>query len=234
MRGAMKSPDHNLGAHRDLQPRKCIPRTPSVRWLLPSLALLWLSACSLPQQALRPAVFDFGPAPLEQMASMPIAPKAAIVLDVIEAQPTLDNPAVMYRLAYADPQQLRHYALARWSMPAAQLLRQRLRQHLGHQRALLNPGESVEGSAATPVQLQIELDEFSQLFESPQKSHGLLRLRATLTQSGTRGSKWLAQRSFTVQRDAPSADAVGGVRALAAASDAAAVELDAWLQNLGR
>lgn len=230
----MKPTNHILGAHRDFQPGTGIRSAPSIRWLLPSLALLWLSACSLPQQALRPAVFDFGPAPLQPLASAPITPKAALMIDVIEAQPSLDNPAVLYRLAYADPQQLRPYALARWSMPVAQLLRQRLRQHFGQQRALLNPGESVEGSTAAPVQLQVELEEFSQLFESPQKSHGLLRLRATLTQSGARGSKWLAQRNFTVQRDARSADAAGGVRALAAASDAAAMELDAWLQSLGR
>lgn len=202
--------------------------------LLPSLALALLSACSLPQQPVRPAVFDFGPGPLEQAASAPGKQQPALVLDVIESQPALDNPAVQYRLAYADAQQLRPYALARWSMPPAQLLRQRLRQHFGQQRALLNPGESVEGAIAHPLHLQIELEEFSQLFESPQKSSGLLRLRATLTQAGAKGGKWLAQRSLVLQRDAPSADAAGGVHALAAASDAAALELEQWLQSLGR
>lgn len=234
MRGTMKSTDHLPGARCDLQPGARVGRPPWLRGLLASLALALLGACSLSQPALRPAVFDFGPAPLEQPASTPAAQKAALLLDVIEAQPALDNPAVLYRLAYADAQQLRPYALARWSMPAAQLLRQRLRQHFSQQRALLNPGESVEGAAAPPVQLQIELEEFSQWFESPQKSYGLLRLRATLTQPGAKGGKWLAQRSFTLQRDAPSADAAGGVRALAAASDAAALELEQWLQSLSR
>lgn len=230
----MKPIKHMSGARHGLQPGAGICCAPCARWLLPCLALAWLTACSLPQQVQRPAVFDFGPVRLEQPTNPPTMLKTALVLDVIEAQPSLDNPAVLYRLAYSDPQQLRPYALARWSMPTAQLLRQRLREHFSQQRALLNPGEIVEGSSAAPVQLQLELEEFSQLFESPQKSHGLLRLRATLTQPGVRGGKWLAQRSFTLQRDAPSADAAGGVRALAAASDAAALEIEAWLQSLGR
>ena len=77
----------------------------------------------------------------------------------------------------------------RWSMPPAQLLRQRLREQL------------------SPMTLRVELEEFSQLFEAPDQSVGLLRLRATLVQPGPSGEKWLAQRSVTVQRPAPSADA---------------------------
>ena len=38
--------------------------------------------------------------------------------------------AVLYRLAYADGQQLRPYSQARWSQPPAQLLQQRLREQL--------------------------------------------------------------------------------------------------------
>lgn len=234
MRDAMKFTDRFLDACEALHLEARVGRPPSLRWLLPGLALALLSACSLPQQPARPAVFDFGPGPLEQAASAPGKQQPALVLDIIESQPALDNPAVQYRLAYADARQLRPYALARWSMPPAQLLRQRLRQHFGRQRALLNPGESVEGAILPPLHMQIELEEFSQLFESPQKSSGLLRLRATLTQAGAKGGKWLAQRSLVVQRDAPSADAAGGVHALAAASDAAALELEQWLQSLSR
>jgi len=41
----------------------------------------------------------------------------------------------------------------------------------------------------------------------------------------------VAQRRFSVQRPATSADAPGGVRALVAATDAAAQEIAAWLQQ---
>ena len=83
-----------------------------------------------------------------------------------------------------------------------------------------------------PVVLRIELEEFSQLFESPATSIGLLRLRATALQPSPRGERLLGQRSFIVQRPSPSADAAGGVRALTAATDAVVEEIDQWLQQL--
>ena len=82
-----------------------------------------------------------------------------------------------------------------------------------------------------PRVLQLELEEFSQLFDSPGSSVGLIRLRATLIENTPSGEKLLAQRNLTVQRPAPSADAAGGVRALTAATDAAIEELVSWLQQ---
>jgi cholesterol transport system auxiliary component len=102
---------------------------------------------------------------------------------------------------------------------------------------VLNAGEgpALNRSAslgALPRVLQLELDEFSQVFESPANSVGLIRLRATLVESLPSGEKLLAQRSFTVQRPAPSADAPGGVRALTLASDAVIEEISVWLQQV--
>ena len=45
------------------------------------------------------------------------------------------------------------------------------------------------------------------------------------------GEKLISQRSVVVQRPAPSSDAVGGVRALTAATDGAIEEIDQWLQQ---
>jgi cholesterol transport system auxiliary component len=80
--------------------------------------------------------------------------------------------------------------------------------------------------------LRLELEEFSHLFESPTQSVGVVRLRATLAENTPSGEKLLAQRVVIVQRPAPTADAPGGVRALAAATDAAAEELSQWLQQV--
>lgn len=198
------------------------------------LLFLTLTGCALPNQAARPVVYDFGPgllttAPTHEELKLP-----ALALDLVETNPALDSTAVLYRLAYADSQQLRPYGQARWSMTPAQLLRQRLRQHFSLRRALLNPGDISDPGAPSPVLLRIELEEFSQLFEAPDQCVGLLRLRATLTQPGPQGEKWLAQRNLMLQRGAPTADAPGGVRALTAATDAALQELDLWLQALGR
>ncbi len=198
------------------------------------LLFLTLTGCALPTQPARPAVYDFGPGSLTAATTSQEPRLPALALDLVEASPALDSTAVLYRLAYADSQQLRPYAQARWSMTPAQLLRQRLRQHLSQRRALLNPGDTGEAGAAAPVVLRIELEEFSQLFEAPNQSVGLLRLRASLTLPSPKGEKWLAQRELLVQRSAPSADAPGGVRALTAATDAALQELDLWLLALGR
>jgi len=167
---------------------------------------------------------------------------APLILDQVQASSALDSNALLYRLAYVDAQQLRPYAHARWSMSPPQLVRQRLREQLGQARALLEPGavfSPAKGAApdaatgVTPPTLRLELEEFSQLFESPNRSVGLLRLRATLTQASPTGDALLAQRSIVVQRPAPSADAAGGVQALRLATDAAAQELAQWLLQLG-
>ncbi len=196
-----------------------------------------LAGCALPTPPERPTLYDFGPGRLSQSALANPGPATALrplVIAEIDASPALDSSAVLYRLAYADPQQLKPYALARWSMTPAQLLRQRLRQELGEQRTLLNPGDSAGAApgSVTPLTLRLELEEFSQLFESPSLSAGLLRLRASVVQGHATGDKTVAQRTFIVQRPAPSADAAGGVRSLTAATDAVIHEIDLWLRAL--
>lgn len=202
-------------------------------WLVALLTLL-SSGCAVQNPVQRVAVYDFGPGPLTSSAPSPAEMLPALVLDMMAAPEALDSTALLYRLAYADSQQLRPYALARWSMPPAQLLRQYFRQHLGQQHALLNPGDSAGPQAPRPLLLQLEIEEFSQLFESADKSSGLLRLRATVTRPGPKGAQWLAQRSVAIQRSAASADAAGGVRALTAAAEVAARELAQWLKDVAR
>jgi cholesterol transport system auxiliary component len=197
------------------------------------ICLIALSGCAMPlslPSAVRPAVFDFGPGLLTAPPASS-EQQAPLVIAEVEAPVALDSSAVLYRLGYADAQQLQPYALARWSMTPAQLLHQRLRAHLGQNRVLLNPTDHIAANAAAPRTLRIELEEFSHLFSSPTQSTGLIRLRATLTQNGSRGDHLLAQRSVVVQRLASTADAAGGVRALTDASDAAVREIETWLQR---
>nr|WP_315491302.1 ABC-type transport auxiliary lipoprotein family protein [uncultured Rhodoferax sp.] len=179
----------------------------------------------------RATVYDFGPGPVATAASNRMAPLPTLVLADTEASAALDSTAVLYRLAYSDAQQLRPYALARWSMTPAQLLRQRLHDQLGQRRAVLNAAQGVVADKPAMV-LHLELDEFSQLFETAERSSGLVRLRATLGQGGQGSQRLVAQRSFIVQRPAASADAAGGVRALTEASDAVIAEIAQWLQQV--
>jgi cholesterol transport system auxiliary component len=82
--------------------------------------------------------------------------------------------------------------------------------------------------------LRLELEEFSQLFDTPEASSGVLRLRATLTQRGASGEALLAQRSFIARQSAPTADASGGVHALTVATDQVAQDIEAWLGQVER
>ena len=200
------------------------------RALFFSLALA-LGGCAALQPKPRATVYDFGPGPVGTVASTRMAPLPALVLADTEASAALDSNAVLYRLTYSDPQQLRPYTLARWSMTPAQLLQQRLRAHLGQARPVLNAGLGLAADKPAMV-LHLELDEFSQLFETTERSSGQIRLRATLGQGGQGVERLLAQRSFIVQRPAASADAAGGVRALTEASDAVIAEIAQWLQQV--
>ena len=186
-------------------------------------ATLLLGCAALPDKPTRPAVYDFGPGPLSLAFAAP-GQLAALSLDEVQAPTALDSSAMLYRLAYADASELRPYAQARWSMPPAQLLRQRLRDALEAQRPVLTGAGSAGG-----LLLRVELEEFVHLFEAPDKSSGLVRLRATLIRLDLRGEQLLAQRRIVALRPATSQDAPGGVRALAAASEAAVQELALWL-----
>ncbi len=204
------------------------------------LAALLLAGCSsLPDKPIRARMFDFGPGPLVTAPATPVtgeAPLAPLAVDDIStAGGVLDNMAVLYRLAYADSQQLLPYSQARWTMPPAQLVRQRLRAQLGQRRIVLNAGESAalnrSQNAVLPLVLRLELQEFSHFFTSPESSVGLIRLHATLVEVTPAGDKLVGQRDLVVQRPAATLDAPGGVRALTQATDAAIAELDQWLQQ---
>ncbi len=224
------------------------------RGLLLIYISVFLAGCTTPRASNTPVVYDFGPGAMQTLATTRIAPLPPLELNTPQTSVALNSTAVLYRLAYADAQALKPYALARWSMPPAQLIGQRLRERLGQHRAVMAPGDmalakparatsaalmpAASATTARPAQtevvlsLRLDLEEFSQLFDTPDTSHGLLRLRATVTQRSVTGESLLGQRSFVVQQSAPSPDASGGVRALTLATDQAIQEIEAWLGQL--
>lgn len=215
-----------------------------IHWSAATSSLIFaasiLAGCSaLPDKPTRSSMYDFGPGlvasqPSMQQAALPPLPPIALD-DITTAGGALDNMAVLYRLGYDDAQHLRPYSLARWSMPPSLLVRQRMRDQLGKRRAVFNAGESAalnrSQNPRLPLLLHVNLEEFSQLFSSPNASAGLVRLRVTLVEVTAAGERLIGQRSVAVQRPADTADAPGGVRALTAATDAAIEEIDQWLQQ---
>jgi len=205
--------------------------------VLPLFAIaltITLAACATPQAPVVKAVYDFGPTLTPSVAASLVATSSqssttatnaapALGLADVDAAVALQSNSMFYRLGYANPQQLRPYALASWGMPPAQLLRTRLRDTLSTRGPVVSTAE-----AAPAWQLRIELDEFSHWFDTPTSSSGLVSLRASLML----GNIVSAQRSFSASAIAQTQDAIGGVNALTAASDDIAQQIVRWSTSI--
>ncbi|MES3023102.1 MAG: ABC-type transport auxiliary lipoprotein family protein [Pseudomonadota bacterium] len=179
-----------------------------------------LAACSTTGKPPGNAVYDFG-APATAAAPA-AAPLPALVVAGVTGPAALDNERMVYRLNYADPLQARTYALSRWGSTPLEMLTQRFKSRLSQSGVKVL---SVEDAAVGIPLLRIEVDDFSHAFDSASASHGQVVLRASLFD----GHRLLDQRTFSRKTAAASADAGGGARALAAAADAVAGDMLAWL-----
>ena len=182
------------------------------------LAALLLSACvggagnSVPSET-----YDFG-LPVARLAVGGTWPGLSLE---VRSQSWFDSTNVDYRLAYADPLTRRQYVGSRWAGAPAQLIAQRLRQQLGVVSATAN--------SATDCLIRVELQEFSQVFDSPQSSRGVLTASVSLIDGKRRV---VAERLAVIDKPALGADASGGVQALFAASTEFGRLLSDWLLEL--
>ncbi len=179
-----------------------------------------LSGCALgPEKRDPPAVFDLGPP-----RAQPVSPviNATVLIPAVSASPWLDTPNIMYRLAYRDAGRPEAYAQHRWVMSPALLLSERLR---GRFAAATRGVVNTQDGARADYSLRIELEDFSQSFDTANSSQANVRLRATLIDLNTRALH--AQKSFGVARPA-APNAPGAAQSLAVASDAVVEELLAW------
>lgn len=187
--------------------------------------LAMLSACSVVSRPDAAMLYDLGPLRTQPASSSPSTSLPSLSIADIQVPAWLDSSLIFYRLNYANEQQPRPYAQARWSMPPGQLLQQHLKSRIAQAGgAVLSPAAAAPN---VPV-LRIEADDFTQIFSSPAQSVGQVSLRASVFRERT----LIAQRSFVRQAPAPAADAAGGVRALADAGDAALGDMIAWLATL--
>ena len=210
--------------------------TPRRAWCWAAAAVVWLAGCSsLPRPPQAVTRYDLGtPAAL---AAPPAVALQAVALGPVQAPLLADGSTLVhYRLAYADAQVLRAYTQARWSVPPAQMVQQRLREHLTQGgRVVLSaaPGEalpSVQGRRV-PV-LRLALEEFSHVFTTAQDSVGWVRVRATLVDPAPQGDVLLAQRVLEVRQPASAPNAAAGVQALAQGVDVLGGTLTQWLQTV--
>nr|WP_315476250.1 ABC-type transport auxiliary lipoprotein family protein [uncultured Undibacterium sp.] len=181
--------------------------------------LLLFSACASTEVQ---RSYDFG-----SNNTAPISSQLATLklnLAEIQVPVNLEGSAMLYRLIYDNPQELRAYANSRWSMPPAQLLKQKIIARINQEGGAVTAG--ADGASGLPI-LRIDLEEFSQHFSTPGNSQVQLRWRASLINN----KRLLAQKVFSAQSNSGSADAAGGARAMPQASDQAITELIVWLQT---
>jgi cholesterol transport system auxiliary component len=190
--------------------------------LLLSLALL--SGCALGPQTREGMVnYDFG-LPRSDKEANPRLQQDLVVAGVT-APAWMDNSSIYYRLAYQDPTRPEAYAQSHWVMSPAALLGQRLRTSIARasKAGVFAPADGVRAGYT----LRLELEEFSQVFEAADRSHAVLRLRASLIHQ----RNVVAQQGFNLEHAAATPNAEGGVRALIAASDDAGEKLIDWLEE---
>lgn len=113
-----------------------------------------------------------------------------------------DSLGIDYRLGYAEPNRLREYSRARWVGPPAQLIQLRLIRDLGYI-------PSGQGKAACV--LRVDIDEFSQVFDTVETSRAVLQGRV---QWLDRGRGRLLEKQIVLQAQASSPDSQGGVTAM--------------------
>lgn len=195
-----------------------------MRCWLPLLVVGLLGGCAI-NGGDRPVAttFDFGLPTAAIVAAMPNKPAWGDVRLAIEvtAPSWFDALGVDYRLAYDNPLKQREYVGSRWAGSPGVLLSQRLAQRLGLPEAA--------GGVASDCLLRFELQEFSQVFDTPQVSRGVLLGRANLID--VRHQPLLAV-PMQIERAATTPDAAGGVRALVEATDELGQRLAVWLGEL--
>lgn len=179
-----------------------------------------MSACSSTAPAQRQQ-YDFGPF---NTVSLPNT-KMQIALAEIQVPAALDSNAMLYRLQYDNAQQLKPYAQARWSMPPAQLVAQRIKLVLNSRGAVVT--NTADSAGSLPV-LRLELDEFSQIFTTPSASHAHIYARGIVL----KGRNIVGTRNFLLQIPAASADAASGAKAMQTAVDTMINDMQKWLNSL--
>jgi len=197
-----------------------LPRARSgfVRLSLAALACVaMLAGCaSGPPAAISNIRYDLGAPP--QLGNTMTMPPVKVL--AVSAAKNLDTDAFVYRLKYADAQRTAIYADSHWTMSPADLLTQRLRAALASHGPVLTGADAVRAPT-----LQVDLTDFEQVFDAPSQSHGEVSARVTLSQHG----QVVSQRAFIARAPSSTADAAGGARALAAASDDLIAQMAAWL-----
>lgn len=174
-------------------------------WLALAAAALVSACAGTGGSPPAPRSYDLGiAAPGAQLPPIRIA--------AVRAAMPFESDEMRYRLAWRDPSELASFANSRWAAPPAELLRKHLLR-------------ASPPNAGARCALEIELQEFTQVFASRDAGEARIELRATLWNANER----VVARGWNISESAQGSDAAAGVAAFARASDRVVAVLADWI-----
>jgi cholesterol transport system auxiliary component len=194
-------------------------------WLAP---LGLLGGCGLKSPPLPPtAMYDFGSPESGMQQSESRIAHVIVVQDPI-APLWLDSRDMHYRLAYDEPARLRRYASSRWAVSPVQLVGTLLRRRMGE--ATVHGGAIRDYGLESDYWVRVELEEFSQVFDTERTGRALVRMKVALNERRVR--RLLAQRTFAAEAACPSPNSQGAVEGLRTASEQVVADVVDWVAML--
>lgn len=227
-RGRRQTPIAHAGSPPAVVARRAVLAT-----ALTILTALLLAGCSLPgsgastfpmRYTLDAAAPNTRPA-TSGAAPSPRQPRYTLDLRPVSAPNWLDSRRMLYRLDYVDRARLSAYTRSAWADRPAALIGQRLGKVLsasGLFKAVL-----ADSAGQADLVLQVSLADVSQRFASPRDSQGHITAQGTLLRAAD--GQVIAQQHFDSAAPAPSANAAGGVEALASADTRLNRAIQRWL-----
>jgi cholesterol transport system auxiliary component len=176
-------------------------RSPKKRGLSLILCFL-LGACggSAPTE---PRSYDLG-------LQAPTARLPGVRIGAVRAVAPFESNDMQYRLAYRNAAEVASYSGSRWAATPAEMFRKQLLR--------------ASGDGAAKCVLDVEIQEFSQVFGAKESSDARIELRLALSS----GAKALS-RHLTILESNAGPDAVSGAAAVARASNRAIGDIGGWI-----
>jgi ABC-type uncharacterized transport system auxiliary subunit len=168
------------------------------------ILIFLLAGCGGGSTAPEPRTFDLG-------INAPAASLPAVRIASVRAVAPFEATDMQYRLAYRNAAEISVFAASRWAATPAEMFR----------KQLLRAANEKSGKCS----LDIEIQEFTQVFSVREASDARIELRAWLFANSSR----VATRGLSVVEPHAGADAVSGAAAFARAADRAIGELGAWV-----
>ena len=168
-----------------------------------------ITACGILPKA--SAVHDFGNPQVNASIDSDNSTQTAQI--TVDAPKWVNDNRLHYRLLYADPTQVRSYALDRWIAPPPELLEQLLNNSGKH----------------WPVSVSINLQVFEQQFTAPNKAKVVIHFSAATTPDDNHHQT--ARRNFSLELPCPTADANGAVTGFNSLTQQVVDKIQSWLAN---